>query len=53
MSKKIEQNKCIAISTETHELLVKYIEKTDGKIGKFSDKAIKEKIEKEEKKLSH
>lgn len=51
MSKKIEQNKCVAISTDTHSILVNHIEKTDGKIGRFVDKAVKEKIEKETKKL--
>lgn len=52
MSKKIEQNKCIAISTETHSLLVEHIGKTDGKLGKFADRAIKEKIEVETKKMN-
>ena len=40
----------IAVSTETHKLLVAHIQDIDGKIGKFADKAIKEKIEKETKK---
>jgi hypothetical protein len=53
MSKKIEQTKCIAISNETHSMLVEHIEKTDGKLGKFSDKAIKEKIERETKKQNN
>ena len=37
----------IAISTDTHKLLVTYIQEIDGKMGKFADKAIKEKIERE------
>lgn len=40
----------IAVSTETHKLLVAHIQDRDGKIGKFADKAIREKIEKETKK---
>lgn len=40
----------VAVSVETHKLLVEYIQKIDGKIGKFTDKAIKEKIERESKK---
>ncbi len=40
----------VAISCDTHKLLVAHIEKTDGKMGKFADKAIKEKLEKENKK---
>lgn len=34
----------IAISKEVHLLLVAHIQETDGKIGKFTEKAIKEKI---------
>lgn len=52
ITKKIEQSKCIAISTETHAMLVTHIVNTDGKIGKFAERAIREKIEKEEKKMS-
>lgn len=37
------------MSTETHKLLVFHIQNVDGKIGKFADKAIREKIEKETK----
>ncbi|MDB5282686.1 MAG: hypothetical protein JWO06_1761, partial [Bacteroidota bacterium] len=51
MSNKIEQTKCIAVSTETHAVLVNHILKVDGKIGRFTEKAIKEKIEREQKKL--
>lgn len=51
MTKPITHN--IAISAETHELLVSYIQRVDGKIGKFADKAIKEKLEKEFKKLKN
>jgi hypothetical protein len=40
----------IAVSTETHKLLVSHIQNIDGKIGKFTDKAIREKIDKETKK---
>jgi hypothetical protein len=40
----------IAVSTETHKILVAHIQNIDGKIGKFADKAIREKIEKEIKK---
>lgn len=40
----------IAVSVETHRILVDYIQEIDGKIGKFTDKAIKEKIEKEKSK---
>lgn len=40
----------IAVSTETHKLLVSHIQNIDGKIGKFTDKAIREKIERETKK---
>jgi hypothetical protein len=39
----------ISVSKETHSLLVAHILKIDGKLGKFADKAIKEKIEREEK----
>lgn len=39
----------IAVSTETHKILVSHIQNIDGKIGKFADKAIREKIEKETK----
>lgn len=41
----------VAISIETHENLVAHIQQVDGKIGKFVDKAIKEKIERETKKI--
>jgi hypothetical protein len=34
----------IAISREIHEFLVSYIQSIDGKIGKFTEKAIKQKI---------
>lgn len=34
----------VAVSVETHKLLVEYIQKIDGKIGKFTEKAIREKI---------
>lgn len=37
----------ISVSKDTHKILVAHIEATDGKIGKFTDKAIKEKIERE------
>jgi hypothetical protein len=40
----------IAVSVETHQLLVAYIQNVDGKIGKFTDKAIREKIDRETKK---
>lgn len=40
----------VAISVETHQILVTHIQNIDGKIGKFTDKAIKEKIEREAKK---
>jgi len=42
----------IAVSKETHELLVSHIQSIDGKIGKFTEKAIKEKIERETRKPS-
>jgi hypothetical protein len=37
----------IAVSAETHKLLVAHIQNIDGKLGKFADKAIREKIERE------
>jgi len=37
----------IAISNETHSALVSYVQSVDGKIGKFVEKAIKEKIDRE------
>lgn len=40
----------IAISVETHKILVDHIQSIDGKIGKFTDKAIREKVERESKK---
>lgn len=40
----------IAVSTETHKLLVAHIQNIDGKIGKYADKAIRERIEKDLKK---
>lgn len=39
----------VAISVETHKLLVVYIQSIDGKIGKFVDKAIREKMIKDKK----
>lgn len=42
----------VAVSVETHKLLVEYIQKIDGKIGKFTEKAIKEKIQRETKQPS-
>lgn len=41
--------KNVAISTETHAILIAHVEKNDSKAGKFTDKAIKEKIERENK----
>ena len=46
---KIASTQNIAISNETHKLLVSYIEKIDGKLGKYADRAIKEKLEKDTK----
>lgn len=40
----------IAVSAETHNLLVAHIQVIDGKIGKFADKAIREKLEREKSK---
>jgi hypothetical protein len=37
----------IAVSVETHQLLISHIQVIDGKIGKFTEKAIREKIERE------
>lgn len=37
----------VAVSVETHNLLVSHIQLVEGKIGKFTDRAIKEKIERE------
>ncbi len=37
----------IAVNTEVHKLLVSHIQSIDGKIGKWTEKAIKEKLEKE------
>ena len=42
----------VAVSAETHKMLVSHIQNIDGKIGKFTDKAIKEKIERDSKKPS-
>jgi len=50
--KNIKQTINIAVSTEVHSLLVDHVQKVDGKIGKFTEKAIKEKLEKETKKES-
>lgn len=52
MSKKkpTRQTTNIAISIDTHKSLVEYIQKIDGKVGKFADKAIQEKINKENEK---
>lgn len=36
----------IAISIETHKMLAAYMQKIDGKMGKFADKVLREKIEK-------
>lgn len=40
----------VSITKDTHKILVDHIQAIDGKIGKFTDKAIKEKIERETKK---
>lgn len=40
----------VAVSTETHQLLVSHVQSVDGKIGKFVEKAIKEKIERDKSK---
>lgn len=40
----------VAISQETHKLLISHIQSIDGKIGKFVDRAIKEKIDRDAKK---
>lgn len=37
----------VSITKDTHKILVEYIQNVDGKIGKFTEKAIKEKIERE------
>lgn len=39
----------ISVTVETHKLLVAYIEKIEGKIGKFADRAILEKIARDNK----
>jgi hypothetical protein len=46
--KPLTQN--VAISNETHSLLVSHVQENDLKLGKFADKAIREKIEHEIKK---
>lgn len=37
----------IAVNTEVHKQLVSHIQNIDGKIGKWTEKAIKEKLEKD------
>lgn len=37
----------IAVNAETHQLLVSHVQSVDGKIGKFTERAIKEKIDRE------
>lgn len=37
----------VAVNKELHKLVVAHIQETDGKIGKFTEKAIKEKLERE------
>ena len=37
----------VAMSVDVHQLLVNHIQVIDGKLGKFTEKAIKEKIERE------
>ncbi len=41
----------IAVSKDTHKLLVAYVEKIEGKISKVADRAIREFIEKTEPKV--
>lgn len=48
--KNIKQTVNIAVGIEVHSQLVTHIQKVDGKIGKFTEKAIKEKLERECKK---
>lgn len=45
------QTQNIAISTITHSLLVDFVEKTDGKMGKIADRFLRERLEAELKKL--
>lgn len=40
----------IRVKKETHQALVSHLENTDRKIGRFTDMAIMEKIEREKKK---
>jgi hypothetical protein len=40
----------VTISKDTHKILVDFIQQIDGKVGKFADKAIREKIDRETKK---
>lgn len=49
MSKEKKQIQNVSIPIETHKLLVDHVNKIDGKIYKFVEKAIKEKIEREAK----
>jgi hypothetical protein len=49
MSKEKKQTQNVSIPIETHKILVAHVDKIDGKIYKFVEKAIKEKIEREAK----
>ena len=49
MAKSKKQLQNVSIPIETHKLLVEHVDKIDGKIYKFVEKAIKEKIEKDTK----
>ena len=44
-----QTSKNVALSNETHKLLVEYAQSVDGKITKIADRAIKEYIEKNQK----
>ena len=47
MADKKKQWQNVTISTEVHKILLDHIDKIDGKIYKFVEKAIKEKIERD------
>lgn len=46
------QTQNIAISIETHSMLIKLVEITDGKMGKIADRFLRERLESELKKLT-
>lgn len=47
MSKEKKQTQNVSIPIETHKILVAHVDKIDGKIYKFVEKAIKEKIQRD------